>query len=302
MESALAKPDLANLTEALKQGNLNVSLEGVDQSHLALDQIDEAGQTIAEKITDNSLSIDQYLYAHGIDAGYELDAIDPDTGEHIKLIDALKELFEKTNLADQNPEVQEKVLYEVLSYPELLNQEGMVDQLILKASTEPGDFVDAVHSNKLVQESYIQHTGNAILERRVADDHLIDSIQQLQDYAQSHNQWNIAHFEKNPDEIKQLLSFPTETAAGGIVPAEQLPKEASRVSFWEKTLEWMKKNYGPYVSAILLTSIAWLGTHMAVRKHLEKSKDKKAEEESMSETEEITKEKGKIEKAQTLIY
>lgn len=261
------KIDLHNLTEALRQGNPNVSLKDIHLNEIAIEQTDEAGQTITEKITDNSLSIDQYLYAHGIDANYELS-----NGQ--TLTEAIKELFEKTNLITQNPEVQEKVLYEILSYPELLNQEGAVNQLIINASTNNTEtFVDSVHQNDFVQKHYIEHLGRAVDKETIQNPEI--AAKAIQDYTGEHN-LDLNNYELS-ESVKNLLGPSVETGTGGVAPPEQLAPETPKDSSLKKIWEWLSKNYGPYVAGAVLIGIAGLGGACVwawARESSKKSKDK----------------------------
>lgn len=238
LDVALDKPDLENLANTLREGHNNVSLEGIDQDHLALNQPDDMGQTIAEKITDNSLSLDEYLYAHGIDAKPEL-------------VEWLQSTFGPAGeLAGATEEAQERIMYQVMSHPELLDESnaGLLTNLIENAN-DPSSMVDILHQNPDIQESHLGHLGRAIDQDMIANKGMaIDAIQQ---YATDHSITNLNEYHLYPgsDDTRTIQDLISAQAVGGVIPpvAPGLREGSNFDRYWT----WLKKICGPVTATAL---------------------------------------------------
>ncbi len=277
LRSALVddKHDLENLLNAL-QNNENVKLDGIELSQEALNQIDDTGQKLLEKITDNSLPIDQYLYAHGVDAGLELD-----NGQ--TLIQALQDLINNKELmSGLSEEQQQQVLYEVISYPrEFLenteNLEGLVGNVAHINPEDSSAVTDWIHQKPEFQQHYVEHLGRAI-DRGIVDQS--QAIEAIKTYADSsHHNLDLYDNKYNlSSDVKDLLGSLIENNQSDILEGKTADKLSSPLI--HDALNWLNKHGRPYTAGALALVVLGLGAYLAFRKKLNQKDINTTNEES----------------------
>lgn len=162
IDSALGKPDLGHTLNLLKSGNID--------------------------------SASTELFNHGIDA--DAGGI---FGEH-SFTQHLQELIKSDNFQALGEEAQKKVLYETMSYPDLLNHTDALNQVIENANVS--NFVDLVHNNNFVQTDYITHLDQAITKDMVSNPSV--AAEAIKDYASNHHLNLSKDFDLTP-QTKTLL-------------------------------------------------------------------------------------------------